>query len=169
MVRSTVTELTPRRTAIACLVMIGFLAATWRTIVIGMWPTLAGRKWLSMTIGVATFGQLTVAVLAGGWIYRHPEVQSRLLSAVPWLLGCVLMLKLCGVAGALAALRKLGQLDTRTTVIVLGGWLAVAAAVFAALSYFAPVTWQLVAGVMLFLPLVRILVAPLALYLNRHR
>jgi hypothetical protein len=169
LVRSTITDLTFRNLSLGCLMLLGLIAATWRTIVIGMWPSLAGRKWLSMTLGVAIFGQLTIAVLAGGWIYRHPEVQAHLVPALPWFLGALLVLKLGGAAAAAVALQKLRLTRARTTGHILGCWLAAVAGILAVASYLTLVDWQDAAVAALCVPLVRILAAPIALYINRHR
>jgi hypothetical protein len=168
-VRSAIADLTFRNAALACLVLLGLIAATWRTIVIGMWPGLTGRKWISVALGVAMFGQLTIAVLAAGWIYRHPEIQNRLVPAVPWLLGGLFAFKLCGAAGAVAALRQLQIANPRTIATILGCWIVSVIGILTALSTLVPVSWQIVTVAFLCLPLVRILAAPLALYINRHR
>jgi hypothetical protein len=168
-VRSTLTELTWRELIIACLVPVCLVAATWRTIAIGMWTSLAGRKWLSVSVGIATVAQLTIVVLAAGWVYRHPEVRNTLSTAVPWLLGFLLVIKLCGAAAAFAALRKLRLIEARTAITILGCWAGAVAGILAVASCFARFSWQMAILAMLVVPLVRILVAPLALYLNRHR
>jgi hypothetical protein len=169
LVRSFLGALTPRVAILACLVVLGLVVATWRTIVVGMWPSLFGRKWLSMTLGVAVFGQLTAAVVGAGWVYRHPELQDHAAVAVPWMLGGLLALKLCGIAGTLAALQKLTAIEFRTIVLILSCWLIAALGLFAALSRLVPMNWHLAAVIVLILPFVRILLAPIALTFNRHR
>ena len=169
LVRSSLADVTPRGAAVACLVLVGLVVATWRTIVVGMWPSLFGRKWLSIALGVVMFGQLSAAVLAAGWVYRHPEVQTRAAAAVPWVLAGLLVLKLCGTAGALATLHKLRAIEPRTIALILSCWLIAALGILAAVSCVLPLGWQLAAAIALFVPLVRILAAPIALTFNRHR
>jgi hypothetical protein len=169
LVRSALANLTPHRAAIAFMVLVGLILATWRTIVVGIWSSLFGRKWLSITVGIAMFGQLTAAVLAAGWVYRRPELQTHAAEVVPWMLGGLLVLKLGGAAGALATLQKLRAIELRTTALILSCWLIATLGILAAVSCALPLNWQLAAAIALFVPLVRILVAPIALTFNRHR
>jgi hypothetical protein len=169
LVRSVLANLTPRGIALAIAAMLGLVAVAWRAIVIGMWPSLAGRKAVSTVIAIASWVALTTAVVVGSWIYRHPEVHPRLMAALPWLLAGLVTMKLCGVVGSVTALRRLRVVAPRTLTTVLLSWGILAAAALAGISHYVPLTWQIAGGVLLFLPLVRVSVAPLALHVNRHR
>jgi hypothetical protein len=168
-VRAAYEHLTARQAAISVAVVLGLVAVTWRVIVTGLWPTLAGRKLISNGIGIASWSLLVVAAIVGSWVYRHPEVQARLIRGLPWVLGAMLVLKLCASAGAIYWLRRLGLVESGTLARSLAVWCFVAVGLFFGLSQVASPSWLLVACIIMFVPLARIAVAPLALYLNRHR
>jgi hypothetical protein len=167
-VRSAFANLTPQRAAIAVAAGLGIVAVTWRVIATGMWPTLAGRKSVSTGVALASWGLLVVAAIAGSWVYRHPEIQPRLVTALPWVLSAWLLMKLGTAAATGFWLRKLGLVDTRTVAKCVVAWCAFVAGLFCGLSQVVPPSW-LMAGIIMFVPLARIAVAPLALNLNRHR
>jgi hypothetical protein len=169
LVRSTIQNLTPRKLAVAFAAVVGLLAITWRGIVNGMWPSLAGRKWVSSSVALASLGGLTVAVVVGSWIYRHPEIQSRFEPGLPWVLGGLLALKFAVAAWALSTAYAFGLFSRRAVVSLLFAWLVTAGGIVACIGLLAPISWKMAACVALFLPLARIAVAPVALYTNRHR
>jgi hypothetical protein len=168
-VRAAFAKLSPLRAAIAVAAVIGIVAVTWRVIATGMWPSLTGRKWVSTGVALASWGWLVVAAIVGSWIYRHPEVQPWLVSALPWLLGVWLLLKFGAAAAAGFWLHKLGLIEARTTAKCLAGWCAVVAGLCVGVSQVVPPGWIMEAAVIMFVPLARIAIAPLALHLNRHR
>ncbi len=86
-IRAAVGQLTWGKAAIAGVAVCGLCALTWRGIAIGIWPSLTGRKWITVAIGVVITGVMTLAIIAGSWIYQNPQIQSDCLSALPWLLG----------------------------------------------------------------------------------
>jgi hypothetical protein len=134
-----------------------------------MWPSLAGRKFVSTAAALVCWIAITAAVVVGSWIYRHPEVQPRLLPALPWLLGSLVVLKLCGAATVMAILANLRLVRWQTLSLISMGSFVIWAGLVAAASHVTPMHWELAAGVALLLPVVRIAVAPVALHMNRHR
>ena len=76
-------------------------------------------------------------------------------------------------AWALRALHRRGELGARTAARIVGAWCLVAALLFAVLSWAVPPGYvsasELAVGVVLFVPLARLAVAPLAFGWNRHR
>jgi hypothetical protein len=168
-VRAAITNLTPRHGAMAIAGLAGLVAVTWRVIATGMWPSLAGRKSVSTGTAVASWGLLVVAAIVGSWIYRHPEVHPWLLSALPWVLGVLLLLKLSAAAGAMYWLHRLRLIERRIVAKSLVVWCAVVVGLFTGLSQWIPPSWLMAAWIVFFVPLARIAVAPLALHMNRHR
>jgi hypothetical protein len=169
LVRAAFADLSLRNIAWTIAVMFGLVAITWRATVAGMWPSLAGRKAVSMFTAIASWAVLTIAVVVGSWIYRHPEVQPRLLPALPWLLGSLVVLKLCCAATVMAMIARLRLARRQSLSLISMGSFAIWAGLVTAASYITPMHWELAAGVALLLPVVRIAVAPLALHMNRHR
>ena len=168
-VRAALANSSSRQAAIAVVGLIGLVAVTWRAIATGMWPTLTGRKSVANGIAFASWALLVVAAIVGSWVYRHPEVQPRLVNVVPWLLAVLLLLKLGAAAAAGFWLHKLGLVESRTAAKCLAGWCAVVVGLLLGISQMVQPNWLMAAWVVLLVPLARIAVAPLALHLNRHR
>jgi hypothetical protein len=169
LVRAAFGELTSEKAALAGAAVFGLTALTWRGIAIGMWPSLTGRKWISVAIGVFFTGMMTLAIIAGSWIYRHPEVRSDCLSALPWLLGMMVAAKCCAAAGTVHMLTRHRLMESRDLALVLAGWSAIVGVILAGALYFGPLSWLLVAGAMLLVPFTRLAIGPAALHWNRHR
>jgi hypothetical protein len=168
-VRVAFARLTWRKAAIAGIGLFGLAAITWRGIAIGLWPSLTGRKWISLSIGVFFTGATTLAIIAGSWIYRRPEVQSDLMAALPWLLGILVGAKACIAAATGRVLAKHRLMETRSLTFLLVGWATCVAAILAGVLNFAPLSWPIVAGTILLVPFSRLAIAPAALHWNRHR
>ena len=168
-VRAALANSSSRQAAIAVVGLTGLVAVTWRAIATGMWPTLTGRKSIANGIGFASWALLVVAAIVGSWVYRHPEVQSRLVGVVPWMLAVLLLLKLGAAAVSGFRLRKLGLVESRTAVKCLAGWWVVVAGLLLGISQVVQLNWLLAGWVVLLVPLAHIAVSPLALHLNRHR
>jgi hypothetical protein len=169
LVRATVGEMTWQKVAIAGVGVFGLCVFTWRGIAIGMWPSLTGRKWISIAMGVFITGAMTLAIIAGSWIYQNPAVQSDGLSALPWLLGVLVGAK-AGAAGlAMRCMHANRLMSSRSIALYLAGWLVSVLAILAVIRYFNPLSWLVVAGSTLLVPFTRLLIASAALHWNRHR
>jgi hypothetical protein len=169
LVRAAWDNVTLRRTPIAVSAAIAVVALTWRLCVIGMWPSLSGRKVVSNTLSIAALGWMLLAVIAGSWLYRHPEVQPRLLVCVPYLLGVLLTAKFSATACVVCRLHQLRLITPRTTTKLLAAWSTTTIAIFGGLSQLVLPNWFMAGCVALAVPLARLAIAPLALHWNRHR
>ncbi len=162
-------EARPRDILAAVLVAFAFWLLIWRNLMIGMFPMLTGRKWfttcLAMTSGLFVFSLPGI----GGWIYRAPHLQGLLIELLPWFVGVNVALKLCGAIAVSAALLRSGILPGQTVAKGWAVWLAAVCGVVAILALFGVWSWYAAAGVIIFVPLTRIGLAPLALAWNRHR
>ena len=72
LVRSAFASATFRDFAAIVAVALGSLALIWRDIIVGMWTVLAGRKWVSVSVGLASLTAISAAACGGGWLYTHP-------------------------------------------------------------------------------------------------
>jgi hypothetical protein len=169
LVRATVGELTWRKAAMAGIAVVGLCVFTWRGIAIGMWPSLTGRKWISIAMGVFITGAMTLAIIAGSWIYQNPGVQSDGLSALPWLLGALVGLKAGAAGRTITFMQNSRLMSLRTIALCMAGWLVSVLAVLAVIRSFSPLSWPVVAGATLLVPFTRLLIASAALHWNRHR
>jgi hypothetical protein len=168
-VRAALADFAPRQMSIVLLGVVGIVVVTWRVVAIGLWPALIGRKLVSNAIAVSSWILLVVAGIVGSWIYRHPEVQPRLVSAIPWIVAVLLLLKISAAAGATFWLHKLDLIDPRASARCLAWWCAAVVATLLCLNLLVPLNWLLTAWVVMLIPLARIAIAPLALHMNRHR
>jgi hypothetical protein len=139
----------------------------------GLWLTLYGRLWLvyAFIIGMLT-GAIALTVL-GSAIYRNPQWHGPLAACLPWLLGGLVGLKLV-TAGVLARRVVRRRLLSATTVGGIAGvWGAGVVALFALLAWLIPAEWvsrlALAEAAVLAVPVVGVLLNPLALDANRHR
>jgi hypothetical protein len=155
--------------AVAFAVPIGLFAVMWRELVCGLWPTLTGRKWLSVVVGISMLFLLSLAGAAGVWIYSHPSIHQWLIMIVPWILGSLLALKLTTAVLVVRANVRIGLMPLTTIGSLLVGWLLVATSLLAVSTYFTSPTWLLVAAVFLYVPWTQVVATPLALHWNRHR
>ena len=55
-----------------------FLFIIWRNLVVGMWPALTGRTWISTTIGLLVAGAVFCAPGLYGWLLRQPDLKETL-------------------------------------------------------------------------------------------
>jgi hypothetical protein len=168
-VRAALAQATPRTVAIFFAVLLGLAALMWRNVLVGMWPTLIGRKWVSVAVAVFCMVLFGGAALAGVWVYQHPDVRHYLPDFLPWVLVYLLAEKLFGAVAASFALRHWDMISAERLATLCLGWLLLAGLLFGLICCFTSPTWMLVAGVALSLPFSRVAIMPLALHWNRHR
>jgi len=168
-VRTALTRATPREIAICIATPILVLMISWRGLVVGMWLSFVGRKWVAITLGAISMVLIALAGGAGYWIYNHREWWPTLLTYAPWLLGAIVAIKLVVATCISRELTKRGVLTHRTIAIWLAVWLGACIALIALACCFVEMTPMLAVGVVWAVPLARIAAAPLALYCNRHR
>jgi hypothetical protein len=144
---------------------------TWRALVANQWVGLAGRTWM-VPAHVFLMSMLALYALAewAAWNYdpsRREQIARNFLR-----LAIALVVLKAAAAGWL--LRVLGRRNgSRAAGWLLAGWAAAAVLLFAVLVWLVPPSlvpvYALALGAVLFLPLTRLVAAPLALGWNRHR
>jgi hypothetical protein len=154
------------------------LLLTWKLAVNNLFLGLAGRAWVFWGSMVAQGAVFTLALmllahaLSSGWLERL-DFHQTLREALPWCAGTAVALKIVAAAWGLRALRRRELVDRHSLATCLGIWLVAALALFVLVWAVVPAhvgPWYLiVCGIVLFLPLVRLSAAPLALAWNRHR
>jgi hypothetical protein len=151
------------------LIAVGMLAYASRNLVIGMWVSLAGRKVLAMAIGFLCMLLFAVAGLAGHWLYHHREYVPDVLTYLPWLFGALLLVRLALASWVVHELRRRALASPKAIWRVFGIWAALCG-VLATITYcFVNLTPLTAMGIMMAVPIVRIVAAPLCLHWNRHR
>jgi hypothetical protein len=162
------------RAAVGCaLLVVAPVLLTWRTYVVGLCTGLTGRKWL---VPAQTFlGFLVFLQGMYEWTMWNSDTarRDRILELLPWFAAALVVLKF-GIAGCLmAAIRRRDLIDRPTLARLFAIWLLAAALLIALFVWLLPsdVTpaYTVALGVVVVLPLVRPLAAPLAFAWNRHR
>jgi hypothetical protein len=140
----------------------------WKLAIQSLWVYLYGRRWL---VNLVAFG--TIALwLAFGVLFE--EASWRAIEPfVPWIALAFVLAKGVIAIVIVRALRDRQLLSPRRLAGGSALWLLIAAALWialrAALPAPSPGPWLLAAAVIWFVPANRLLLAPLALHLNRHR
>jgi hypothetical protein len=158
--------------AVAALVIVCWIALSWRQLAGGMWVGLTGREWVGT---VSAFGFASVLICAtsvGLWLSFHPEHRDRVPGFAPWCMAVVVIAK--AAAGSWCAwqlvVRRLMSPQVVGWVFIV--WCAVAASLCSGIVWLAPggiSKADLVFGTVLVVPFARLVGAPLALSFNRHR
>jgi hypothetical protein len=154
------------------LFMGGALVMTWLQIVQGLWLGLAGRSWTNAIalLGMAFFVSL---LFLGQWLAKSPQYWQLCSDLLPWLLGAAAALKGFLVFRVSRILIHRGLVARNIVRGTLAVWVLSAAGLFSLLYQLLPSdcvsVFALVLGIVLVLPLTRLLLAPLALDWNRHR
>jgi hypothetical protein len=152
--------------------LVGLVGLTWLQLCKGIVVGLLGRA-QALCIPVVEICLLLAVILSWQWLLIHPEHGAWFCALLPWLLGAAVLLKLLAGGWAVVRVRAAGLWPTRTVAAVLGTWLLTLGCLLELLAWLAPaerVPLHLLAlGVVLIVPLARILAAPLALEWTRHR
>jgi hypothetical protein len=155
------------------LLLVGLVLGTWRALVANLWVGLTGRAWMVPAQTIV----MSLLVLYGlaEWVHwdSDPARRARLLEWLPRVAAAVVVVKLLVAGWLLRVLCGRGKVEAITAGRLLGGWVLAAITLFALLVWVVPSglvpVYGLALGVILFLPLARLAVAPLALAWNRHR
>jgi hypothetical protein len=146
---------------------------SWAHLFDGLWLTLFGRVWVVYGFIIGLMTSVTGLAGLGAEVSRHPEWHAPLARCLPWLLGALIAAKvLAGGALARRVVRR-GLLRASTVGGIAGVWAAGVMALFALLAWLFPPEWVsrliLAEAAVLAVPLVGVLLNPLALDANRHR
>jgi hypothetical protein len=151
----------------------GLIVVTWKQFVANLFIGLTGNAWVINGIIVGGLILTVAASLLGVWIYHHPEYHEPLLRRLPWVISSAVVLKLLAAWWALDAFRRRPLVRPSTLAQLLVLWLLSVLGLFALFAWLVPTgsvpLFYLAMGVVLFLPLARLLAAPLGLAWNRHR
>jgi hypothetical protein len=168
-VRAFFNDASARSVAILILAPVGLLGVSCANMVTGMWPSLLGRKWLANSAGIVVMLFVSLAGICGYWIYKHPEYLGTLQALVPWLLSCLLVLKIVLAAWNVRELLQRGLVSPSAVFAGIVGLLGISATLIILCLCFVDLTITLGLAMILSVPFSRIAFAVLALHWNRHR
>jgi hypothetical protein len=155
--------------ALALLTVALPMMLTWCEILKGQFLVFTGRRRLiewSILVGVFGFFALLV-------VLANARSRELLWALLPALATVAILLKLLAAGVAALEVRRQGLLETHELAKLLGLWLLTTLGLIALLLWLIPgglvPAWLLICGVVLEIPLARLIAAPLALAWNRHR
>jgi hypothetical protein len=160
-----------RAGALVVLAAVAFVGLTWLQLCKGLAFGLTGRVW-GQAIPVVVIVLLVALSFAAQWIAHHPEHHAVLWAALPWALAVAVLGKLLAAALAFAGSLRRRLWELRPLIVVLVAWLLTAGCLLLLAAWLLPTSWWTgwvgPLGVVLVVPLARILAAPLALDWGRH-
>lgn len=162
------------RTVVLVLLVISLgIVATWKQLVQALFIGLTGREALikgAVMLAVAVF---TVLGPLGEWIHDNEGVQRVLWDALPLILAVLAGAKTFAAVWIATRLWRGRVLGDRALVAGAAGWCCAVLALYGVLAWFLSTPffprYVLMLLAILFVPLVRLSAAPLALAWNRHR
>ncbi|HEY6843904.1 MAG TPA: hypothetical protein VI391_07035 [Thermoanaerobaculia bacterium] len=153
-----------RTTAVVLLVLLVFIASTWKQLVQSLYIVMTGREWLVKGSVFTVLALLAIVFPAAHFVFRSHAAVAFLWSLIPWIAAALVCVKLA--VAAWIAVR-----ETRVPQLIV--WNAAVFALFGVLVWITPEIvvprYLLMLFAILAVPLVRVSVAPLALAWNRHR
>jgi hypothetical protein len=159
--------------ALLALLIVALVGLTWTQTVKGLWSGLAGRLWVAtagLLVGL-TLGTAVVVVLVR--LKEHPEWRAAFFVGASWLAGAAVVLKLAAAGWVLRVVSRRRLMPQGFPAVLVAGWTAAVAGLTGLLYVLVSGEWVpphlLALGAILFVPLTRIAVAPLAVEWNRHR
>ena len=163
----------PRAIVLAVLALAALMATTWKQLVQGLCIGLTGRAWIIRSSVIAVLALLVVIGPLAQWIEDSKVVQARVWSAIPSVLALLVVLKMVAATWVAARLTGSGLLSDRTLVTGAAMWVLMVFSLYGVLGWLVsgPLIprYFLMLIAILFVPLVRVSAAPLALDWNRHR
>jgi Ca2+/Na+ antiporter len=140
---------------------------------------MAEKLWVGFMRQVWSIGSVlsllavSILLLFSGQASTLSEHWRTCLDLLPWLAGCALVLKSLAAAWSLSRLKRNALVPSHVLIGALAAWSALAISLLIVLRWLIPravvPTSGLVLGIVLFLPLTRLALAPLALAWNRHQ
>jgi len=139
----------------------------------GLTLGLSGRAWVANGVtGIYLAVGVALAWLAI-WTFNFPDFLDTLFTILWWLAGALALAKLLAAGWVFRIIRRQRALEARTLAGLLGAWLLAAACLVPLCYLLVPAERGLAhlsaLGVVLALPLTRLVGAPAALAWNRHR
>jgi hypothetical protein len=159
-----------RAWAMPVLAVVALAGLTWLQLCKNVPVGLLSSPWPQILFFVGPVSLVGLGLLAQ-WLYQKPAVRAQLWPVLPWLLAGAILLKSLAAGWAFTRVRRRSLWPVRVPAALLGVWLVTAACAFTLLAWLVPAGVSLsllAAGVVLALPLARLLAAPLALEWGRR-
>jgi hypothetical protein len=158
---------------ILALLIAALVILTWTQLLKGVWVGLSGSHDIEGASMLLTF-TLGIAVVIVIWmLQQHPEWWESFLVVASWLAKAAVVLKLAAAGWVLRIVARRRLMPAWFPDVLVAGWAAVVVGLTALSWTLFGNDWVppnlLALGVILFVPLTRIAIAPLAVEWNRHR
>jgi hypothetical protein len=159
-----------RAWAMPALAVVAFAGLTWLHLCKNVPVGLLGSPWPQAIVPSGAVALVALGLLAQ-WLYHDPAARTQLGPVLPWLLAFAVLLKGLAAGGALLRVGRRRLWPARVPAVLVGVWMLTAGCTFTFLAWLVPAGLSLsllAAGVVLALPLARLLAAPLALEWGRR-
>jgi hypothetical protein len=162
-----------RAIALGVLLAVGPVLVIWRLLVENLWVGLTGRVWVGQVSAIVVTAIMLLAMYEWTTWTADPARKERALAALRWAAGGAVVLKFLLAGWGLRVLRRRGELGPGAVLRLLGVWCVLTAVLVGVLCWLCVPDLlsvsELATIVVLFVPLARLVIAPLALGWNRHR
>lgn len=166
-------HMTARLWALILVTLATMVFWTWKSNVESLAFVLSGRTWVMMSYAILWSCGMGACISLGLDAYFHPVRTAHIIKFLPEFMGMLTAIKVALAVWVLSTLRKRNMVSSSFLGKAGIAWALCAASFYALGMWLMPhglmPNWQLVATIILFLPVVRISLAPLALAWNRHR
>jgi len=165
----------------AALGAVGLFALTWGQLVGGLCLSLTGRTWVVNAVVAFYLSLVTTSIVVITWVKDRPEDFGTILTGLTWCAAALVGVKVLGACWAIATLLRRGLWEAGHLVVGLSLWVLGVSCLLTLVYWLVPSEGLPVASVghvpvhliavtvILTMPLVRLLAAPVAVAWNRVR
>jgi len=163
----------PRTIVLLLVIVLGFMASTWKQLVQTLYVGLTGREWIVKSsvfltlVFLSALGPVADAIIGSG------RVRAALWDGIPWILGVLVAVKMCAATWIAVRLYRSRLLSDRTLIVGAAVWCVAVLALYGVFAWFFSTLfvrhYLLTLVAILAIPLARLSAAPLVLAWNRHR
>jgi hypothetical protein len=164
---------TPRTIVLLLVIILGFMASTWKQLVQTLYIGLTGRDWIVKSNVFLTLVFVSALGPVADWVISNGRVRAALWDAIPWILAVLVAVKMSAAIWVAVRLYGSRLLSDRRLVVGAAIWCVTVLALYGVFAWFLSTPffphYLLVLVAILAIPLARLSAAPLVLAWNRHR
>ncbi len=164
---------TPRTIVLLLVIILGFIASTWKQLVQTLYIGLTGRAWIVKSSVFLTLVFFSALGPVADWIIGSGRARAAFWGAIPWMLAVLVTVKMCAATWVAVRLYNSRLVSDRTLVGGAAVWCVTVLVLYGVFAWFVSTPffrhYLLVFVAILAIPLARLSAAPLVLAWNRHR
>lgn len=160
-------------TTFAIFAVAALMMSTWGQLVRNLCISLTGNIWLIKSTVIVGLVMMAIGGPGLQWFFSHPRAQAAMWEVLPLIAIALVMMKFTATTLAVSKLHARRVIADRHLIAWATGWLLMVALIYAAISWWfaSPLmpAYFKASVAMLFMPLARVLAAPLSVAWSRHR